>query len=225
MERREGDNDMSAIAMPGFIDILSTVIIMFVFFVTVIAIMLYVHMVKFKSALQAESQVHISEEIKDIVEKIKSGEIDITKLEEIETLEAQKKEMEQEIEELSAEVKQVKAEYSSSEGLQRTIENDQEKSIVVFFDKNAISIGEETEAVVQAFLTKYGASGAKIKIESPINPKAPTTLNAKQISLARMLNARNILLKAKLPQNNVDVSYSAAEAIDGDYNWVKVIIQ
>jgi len=52
MSRRE--DDLSAIAWPGFVDILSAVIIMFVFFLMIVATALYFHILIFKSQLLAQ---------------------------------------------------------------------------------------------------------------------------------------------------------------------------
>ena len=66
----DNENDLSAIAWPGFVDILSAVIIMFVFFVMVVATALYFHIIIFKSQILANpesSQIKIESEIKDVV--------------------------------------------------------------------------------------------------------------------------------------------------------------
>ena len=51
--RRE--DDFGAIAWPGFVDILSAVIIMFVFFVMITASALYFHILIFKSKIESET--------------------------------------------------------------------------------------------------------------------------------------------------------------------------
>lgn len=69
------DNDLSAIAWPGFVDILSAVIIMFVFFVMVIATALYFHIIIFKSQIQANpesGQVKIESDVKDTIAQVQT---------------------------------------------------------------------------------------------------------------------------------------------------------
>ncbi len=54
------DDDLNAIAWPGFVDILSSVIIMFVFFLLAIASALYFHMVIFVSKVRSDE---VAEEV------------------------------------------------------------------------------------------------------------------------------------------------------------------
>lgn len=62
------DNDMSATAWPGFVDILSSVLIMFVFFVMVISSALFFHVIIYKAkVLSGESQVATVSQINDTV--------------------------------------------------------------------------------------------------------------------------------------------------------------
>lgn len=68
-------NDLSAIAWPGFVDILSAVIIMFVFFVMVVATALYFHIIIFKSQILASpesSQVKIESEVKAVIAQVQT---------------------------------------------------------------------------------------------------------------------------------------------------------
>lgn len=68
-------NDLSAIAWPGFVDILSAVIIMFVFFVMVVATALYFHIIIFKSQILANpdsGQVKIEGEVKDVIAQVQT---------------------------------------------------------------------------------------------------------------------------------------------------------
>ncbi|MCB1580372.1 MAG: hypothetical protein H6859_05125 [Rhodospirillales bacterium] len=72
-ERRE--DDLSAIAWPGFVDILSAVIIMFVFFLMIVATALYFHILIFKSQLLADaamSQMKVESEEKAIVHQMQT---------------------------------------------------------------------------------------------------------------------------------------------------------
>jgi hypothetical protein len=69
------DADLSAVAWPGFVDILSAVVIMFVFFMMIVATALYFHIIIFKSMILAnpeQSQKKIESEIKDIIAQVQS---------------------------------------------------------------------------------------------------------------------------------------------------------
>ena len=225
MERRD-DNDMSAIAMPGFIDILSTVIIMFVFFVTVIAVMLYIHTIKFKAEVVAQSKQEVSEEVKAYLDKIQQGEIEPDDMQEIVDLSTKKAEMEQEVNDLSQDIKQIKSQYAQSGSDQRTESYPAQRVFVVYFDKNAITLSDGADAKLKDFLAEIGvtAGEARYKLSTRGGPSAPTGNAAREIGLARMLNVRNGLLKQGAEAQAVGVSYEEDSVPDGGYNWVKVTV-
>lgn len=227
MERRD-DNDMGAIAMPGFIDILSTVIIMFVFFVTVIAIMLYVHTVKFKAQVMAESQAHVSKEVLEYMEKIESGEISPDDLSKVLDLAKKKNDIKREVEELSKDAEQIRTRYAESSSTQETQEVLESKEFVVFFERNAITTAEEVEGKMTAFLEKIGGREQwktwNFTISGGTNPAAPTLALARELTLARILNVRNNLLKSSVPQNRIHIEYSKDPMRGNDYNWVKITV-
>ena len=62
-DRRE--DDLSAIAWPGFVDILSATVIMFVFFLLVVASVLFFHMIIFKSTTLSYIEQNRSESTKE----------------------------------------------------------------------------------------------------------------------------------------------------------------
>lgn len=228
MERRD-DNDLGAVAMPGFIDILSTVIIMFVFFVTVIAVMLYVHTVKFKAEVVAESKQQISAELKEYVKKIESGEIKPDDLKAVLDLAEKKNEMQQEMDKLTDDIKQIKTQYADSRPDQKTQEIIEDKSLLIFFDKNAITTAQGVEVKISEFLKKIMSApdwkNKHYKLTAGTNPAAPTVGVARELSLARMLNVRNNLLRLDIPHSAISLSYSDEVVVGGDYNWVKIVVE
>jgi hypothetical protein len=55
------EEDLSAIAWPGFVDILSAVIIMFVFFLMIVAVSLFFHMITYISKVQSNQDLKRTE--------------------------------------------------------------------------------------------------------------------------------------------------------------------
>lgn len=218
---------MSAIAMPGFIDILSTVIIMFVFFVTVIAVMLYVHMIKYKSTLEQETKVKVAQEVQATVTQLQSQSMSMSPSEQVTQLQQEKAQLQEKIKTMEAELKQVQPDFANSNVAQRTSESTQEKSLTIFFDGNAITVHPETVEAVKAFLAKYTTQPANVKVQitAPLNPAAPTSQSAKQMGLARMLNGRNILIQSQVQQSNVLVTFVGVAAVDNNYNWIKIKVE
>lgn len=222
------DNNMSAVAMPGFIDILSTVIIMFVFFVTVIAIMLYVHTVKYKAQVLANSQEQVSEEVMAYIEKIKSGEIKPDDLQAIVDLAEKKSELQKEFDTLAEDVKQIKPEYAQNNEEQETKEVIEDKVFLIFFDKNAITTADSVEQKIADFLGKLASQpqwkNMHFSITGGTNMAAPTVAMARELSLARMLNTRNNLIKLEIPKDRISVFYSQETIPGAGSNWVKIMV-
>ena len=80
------DDDAGAIAWPGFVDILSAVIIMFVFFVMITAIVMYVMSVEYQKKLESENERKMEERVTDSVRSqikdILEGNITVDELKE-----------------------------------------------------------------------------------------------------------------------------------------------
>lgn len=73
MAGNKNDTDLSTVAWPGFVDILSAVVIMFVFFLLVVATALYFHIIIYKSQILANPEnytVKVDSDDDPIVEQI-----------------------------------------------------------------------------------------------------------------------------------------------------------
>ena len=241
--RREGD-DMSTIAWPGFVDILSSVIIMFVFFVLITATALYVHMITYKSKILQESKVAIKaiEEKKFQLTPAQQAEIEkeVTELQqEVTELNQENTTLKEEIEEMekataaftekfaqhTEEFKQQDANFSES-GDQKLDVKDDGMSIIIFYGKDSITLTKESqESVIQAFekvAQKINPENLHLAITAAKNPSSPTENMAREIAVARMLNARNAFIDSDLDRQNISVTVKNPKKINGRYDWVKL---
>ncbi len=237
MDRRE--DDMASLSWPGFVDILSAVIMMFVFFIMVIAVVLSISSVIHKQQVEQESQQKITQEIAEYIEKVKSGKVNIEsnetlkkqeetieqKKKEIEVLNEQKGKIESEINELENTIKQVRARYAETEN-QNIVRNDDQAELIIFFDQNAISISEETTQEISSFIKDHlpDGSGRRVSITAGDNPGAATLSNSREFSLARMLNVRNNVLQAGVLPEKIEAFYHEPHKRQNSYNWITITI-
>ena len=212
-----GEEDLGAMAWPGFVDILSSVIIMFVFFVMVVASALYFHIIIFKSKIMSQ--------IEGQIESVGLSTSEEALQEEIKELKLKLKTMEQVQEDNEIKLYQQNTKFAESKN-QTFIEDVQERSFVIFFGKDSVSVTEENYAKLGALIKKYageiGASDAEVDIVAATNPGAVNDVVAKEIALARMLNVRNLFLEGDIPLDQLKPSISEEEKIEDTYNWVKV---
>lgn len=228
MEQRE-EHDMGAVAMPGFIDILSTVIIMFVFFVTVIAVILYVHTVKFKAEVESENQL-INSELLSYLEKIEAEKMTEQDIDDLIALAKQRDSLEERLKVMKDEAREIQSRFAESKSkTQETEERISERSIIIFFEKNAITTEEGLKQTIADFLERFQSDEDPIRIflSAPANnPASPTSASAKEVGLARMLNTRNHLIELGLGAENIDLTYARNDdLVAGNYNWVKLVVE
>jgi len=219
MDRRE--DDMASIAWPGFVDILSAVIIMFVFFVMVIVVVLYIYTIKFTATVEQQAQQRIEETIKNINRPENLDELEKEKsktIEEIKLLEEQKKEIQQEVSSLKDE-RQDLISGASKSTFQDIVVNEDE--IVILFEHNAVTLTENIVNKIKEFLKNVPKPSAVV-IKSGDNPLVVTQSNSREINLSRMMNLRNIVLSSGYKSNQISVRYVEKEKIKGNYNWVKL---
>ncbi len=221
MSADEGEEDLGSMAWPGFVDILSSVIIMFVFFVMVVASALYFHIIIFKSKILSEvsESVSASSEEKDLATTNRS----LTK--KIEELEEKVKLLEKPETENDIQLYQVHTQFSESEDQQINIREDS-NSIIIYFGYDSISITEENNTKIKKFITSFAnresPSNTKVKIISHADPNALNDVLSKKLAVSRMLNARNLFLETKFKMENVKPSVSSGADENGEYNWVEI---
>lgn len=207
----DGD-DLTAIAWPGFVDILSAVIIMFVFFTMIIASALYFHTIIFKSKLIEEANKSQSSEISEQVEELTQ----------------EKQSLEDQVANLNEKINQVYANLAQSVE-QRTIVSEDENQIVIFFSDKAITVTQDTKDQIEAFLAKHkelaGGRPMRAIIDAGKNPAAPTESLARTVAFARLFNVRNVLLTEQTDPGSISVNLVPPEEIEESYHWVRLRIE
>jgi len=164
-----GEEDLSSVAWPGFVDILSAVIIIFVFFVMIISLVLYHHMITYKARVitQIEEQFKKEKESQTSTEEKDSDEAVADMIATIEVLEKQLKAMEEDktvmeqvISDYKQEFYQARAEFDESEDQILKL-LPEENAVIVFFDKQSISLTAEVkETLAQIINEKISEFGS-----------------------------------------------------------------
>ncbi|MGH1375328.1 MAG: hypothetical protein ACRBCK_03175 [Alphaproteobacteria bacterium] len=216
-----GEEDLGAMAWPGFVDILSSVIIMFVFFVMVVASALYFHIIIFKSKILSEFSEYTS--ASSSAQELATTNRSL--MEKIKELEDKVKVLEEPSDENDIQLYQQHTQFAESKN-QSFIQDTQERSFVVFFGKDSISITKENYIKLNALIEKYadelGAQETIVDIVAGNDPNAANDAVSKKLALARMLNVRNLFLDGNIPLEQLEPSISGDEEIESTYNWVKV---
>ena len=235
MEDRRDDDDGGSMAWPGFVDILSAVIIMFVFFVMITAIVMFVMSVEHKEAMESENKKKVQEEIEDLKEKMllesnltsEEFELQVQKISEIQNLSEQNKDMNEEILTLSAEVKQLKADLAEAVDQNAVISEDN-KTMVVLYKKNEMSLSPAVETMIREFVKANSSdiSGQpRVILETGDAPDADSVSLMRELALARTLNVRNVMLTEDMGAAQISVEYTDSEKIEDSYHWVKIRIE
>jgi len=221
----EEEEDLGTIAMPGFIDILSSVIIMFVFFVLVTAVALYFHVLQFKSKLKKEtSLVEIDmpeQEDNALIKQAKSLEKKIA------ILEKENEVLENVISDYQQQLFQTRAEFTESKNQNIEVLQDN-KGMVVFFGRDSISLTKETEEAVNKFIEEAKAKSPngniKIEIVAGKTPNAPIESVVRKVSVARIFNVRNTLIETGILPQGISASVDDKSKIDNSHHWVKMVV-
>ncbi len=213
--------DLGAIAWPGFVDILSSVIIMFVFFVMIVASALYFHIIIFKSKV-------LSEESKSISAQATAQELATTNrslMKKIEDMTEKMKLLEKINEENEIQLYKEDSEFAESIDQKLKIDPDTQ-SLIVFFGSDSISVTKPNQktviATMEQYIAQYSGPGTQVTLESNKNPDSINDVISRRLSVARMLNVRNLFLETDIPPNQIIPRVTEGEAIDGTHNWVKI---
>ena len=215
------DEDLSAMAWPGFVDILSSVIIMFVFFVMVVASALYFHIIIFKSKILAEISEATSASSK--MEELATTNRSLTK--KIQEMTEDMKILEQVNED--NEIQLFKEDSGFAKSVEQEITEDPTtKTVTIFFGKDSISITKDSQIELGAFIAKYSQQIAvndmKVSIISNKNPDSLSEIVSRRLAVARMLNVRNAFLPTDIPKDQVNAKITEQEKIKDSYNWVQI---
>lgn len=233
MDRR--DDDVGAIAWPGFVDILSAVIIMFVFFVMITAIVMFMMSVQHQEATESKSKQQVEQEIENLKEQIllesdlspEQFELQVQKVSEVQNLSEQNKQLNEEVLNLSAEIKQLKADLAETVDQEAVVSEDQ-KTMVVLYNKNEMSLSPAVETMIKEFIKANESDlpgEPKIILETGDAPDADSVSLMRELALARTLNIRNVMLTEEMDSTKISVEYKPSEEIEGSYHWVKIRIE
>ncbi len=215
------DEDMGSMAWPGFVDILSSVIIMFVFFVMVVASALYFHIIIFKSKILAEiaESTSASSQMQELAttnraltKKIKEMTEEMKILEEINE---------------DNEIQLFKEDSGFAESKEQDIEvNATEDSITIIFGTDSISVTQDSQdkinEMMDGFISKYSGKNVKVSISSNKNPASINDITARRLAVARMLNVRNSFLETDIPTEQVNANVVEKDAVNNSHNWVTI---
>lgn len=247
MKSESEEGDLGDVAMPGFVDILSSVLTVFMFFMMLTAAIMFLLSIQLRQNLieekKKEVDASVSVEIEELLKKLKSGEINIEDLKQQaqknRTLTLENKTLgiqnDQLSENLSNALQKVARLQDSDAVLGKSADvgvsqaGDQ-LEIVVFYKDTGISVSDETQKKITEFIAaaqKSGRLGSNqvVYLEAPDNPDAPTITLSRQAVLGRALNIRNVLLTTKLGQDNIRIRNLPAEKKEDNFNWIRIKIE
>lgn len=218
------DDDMGSIAWPGFVDILSSVIMMFVFFVMIVSSALYFHIIIFKSRILSEISQSTSAQ-SNVQELAKTNRSLMKKIEE---MTKDMKVLEQIQEE--SEIQLYKQDAQFAESLEQRIQEDAEQNtLTVFFGKDSISVTKESKEIITRYIEQYADriknGSVTVRILSNKNKETLNEVVARKLAVARMLNTRNIFLAAEMPSEEIIGNVTSQDQIENSYDWLKIIFE
>ena len=215
------EEDLGSMAWPGFVDILSSVIIMFVFFVLIVASALYFHIIIFKNKILSE----MSEYTQASATAKELADTNRFLMEKIDDLESKLKISVVRSEENEIQLFQVNTEFSETLE-QEVIELEDEDGVVIFFGKDSISVTEENRLkIINLIERKSSIPDLKVKIVAAKNPDSVIDVVSRKLAVSRMLNVRNLFLEGDIPIESVSPSTIEGFSIDDTYHWVKIIFE
>lgn len=239
------DDDAGAIAWPGFVDILSSVMIMFLFFMLITSIVMYGLNIQFREEMKKQNEQKLSElaseELREKLKELLSGDETVEEL--LKKLEDQmqmdnvaqvKEKLQQENDVLANEVAELQkvveqVQKDVSEGTEQATKVGEDNSLLIIFSNNDVSLSEQTTKVIDSYIEaiseKLKGKKFNVRILTSDNPNAASISLSREISLARSLNVRNVLLKQSVDSSAIEVNYSKPKSIDETYNWLKVMVE
>lgn len=239
------DDDAGSIAWPGFVDILSSVLMMFLFFIMITSFVMFAMNSQLRKKMQEESKRHIEEavsgELREKLQKLLAGDVSVEELrqmlenpqplqentEAVTKLEEQNLALNNEVTELKKVLEQVKKQTTA--GTEQASRVAEDNSLLIIYSNNDVSLSEQTTKVIEAYIQTVGEKlkGRKfnVRILTSDNPNAASISLSREISLARSLNVRNVLLKQNILSAAIEVSYSKPQVIDDTHNWLKVMVE
>lgn len=221
------EDDLGAMAWPGFVDILSSVLIMFVFFLMLTAVALAFHTALFKSKIKAEFAQKTEQQVKEEVQNTAAQ-----LLEENRNLKATMAQMQQNAQsneeakrELETKLDELQQSATMAESKDQSVMVENDTSLVVFYGPDAISLTEEANAQISEFLKKFPADKIKVSIMATRVNSNVVEDTARRVAVARMLNLRNAVIQYKVPTQKVTANLVEGAPIDNKMDWVRMKVE
>jgi hypothetical protein len=225
------DGDLGDVAMPGFIDILSSVITVFMFFMLITSAIMFFLSLQMKKNLEQEShkeaKTEASRDVQDLIKKLKSGEVSVDQLasDTPATPDSQAQPQAQNQPQPSNAVQQTPLSFGKSE-IQEIKSDTAYNEMVIIYTDRGITVSDDTRKKVMEFINslekKSNGKPLSIAIDVPDNPTAPTLSVSREIALGRTLNLRNVFLSDKKTNHNISIHTVAALAYNNSYDWIKI---
>jgi hypothetical protein len=198
------DDPESTIPWPGFVDILSTVIIVFVFFMMLTSVIIFVLSQQEKSKAVEKAKAEAVAEAKTESAEDKTNRISQILLEN------------QALKEQIATLVQVKSVLLESESQTTTRDA---KSVQIFYDDFGVTLQPKTVA----FLKGLFPIGGKVVLQTVV-PTESNFASTREIALNRALNVRNILIQEGLKPENIALKILDEAASENNiYGNVRII--
>lgn len=202
---------------PGFVDALSNVVLTLVFVLVIFVFALLMASQKVsKKMAEATAAEQAHNEAQAQLNKA------LTELQEI-----RQKESQDTAASKAAGAKDACLRFAKSDDSQKSQAD--EKSILILFSANAISVTDDTTNIIHNFVTQYveknHSPNTKFVIEASDNPDSPSPLLARETQLGRLLNVRNTLLSGKVEPRNISIRNIDPQKQSDTYDWVKIVVE
>lgn len=216
MATSEDPDDVSSITWPGFVDIMSSVIMMFIFFVLITSVALYFHTITYKSKVMASisglAQKSVEQQTQQIVQ-------------ENQQMKQENMELRQKIAEIEDEVKKADSKFAASK--EQSVQFDAAANrVTIFFGGDSISFTEENQKQYDSFVQEFlkGKDAAKVYVDLEASKEVlnDNEAFAQEVAMARLMNARNVILHTTVPKENITINIVPSAPLDGKTDWVTV---
>ncbi|MEM7098435.1 MAG: hypothetical protein AAF541_09285 [Pseudomonadota bacterium] len=199
-------DDLESHSWPGFVDILSAAIMMFVFFVLVTALALFIQVITFTSKEDPISALDVQQQ-------------------QISDLEVENRELRESLAGLQQKIKETDATFSESAEDQKLHISDDGLSLVVVFGPTSITLTDDSDKRLREFaanvLSRYNPNRLSLQLSSS-KSTSPIETIARKIAVARMFNVRNAFINSELPKDKLRMDVVEPTKLEGTYEWTKV---
>ena len=217
MATSEDADDISSISWPGFVDIMSSVIMMFIFFVLITSVALYFHTITYKSKIMSQiaglTQKSVQQQTQTIVKENQQLKIQVQNLQD-------------QIAQVQDETK--KADSKFAESKEQSVDLDTKANkVTLFFGGDSISLTQDTQKKYGDFIDGYmktvsDPNKVYVEIQASKEKMAGNEQLAQEIATARLMNSRNIILKTSIPKDHITANIIAGDPINDKKDWVTI---